>query len=81
MDKATEMARKKNLEITPGETTIPTVLNNVPSFISHITSSICVSLGRSPEEIERSISMIKELEKSRSDLFTAKFRKEDRKDN
>ena len=82
MDKATDMARRKNLE-TPGMAptdlntapNIPTVLNTVPSFISHITQCIGVSLGNTPEEIDSTISMIKSLEKTRSDLFLANMRK------
>ena len=54
---------------------IPTVLNTVPSFISHITQCIGVSLGNTPEEIDSTISMIKSLEKTRSDLFLANMRK------
>ena len=75
MDKAAEMARRKNLEKTPGETSIPTVLNIVPSFIAHITSCIGVSLGRNDEEVKRTISMIKGLEESRRDLYAARLRK------
>lgn len=75
MDKAAEMARRKNLEKTPGETSIPTVLNTVPSFIAHITSCIGVSLGRNDEEVEITISMIKGLEESRRDLYAARLRK------
>ncbi|KAM3392468.1 hypothetical protein ACQJBY_013553 [Aegilops geniculata] len=82
MDKATDMARRKNLE-TPGMAptdlntapNIPTVLNTVPSFILHITQCIGVSLGKTPEEIDSTISMIKSLEKTRSDLFLANMRK------
>ena len=41
MDKATEMVKKKNLEMAPGTNT-PTVLNTMPGFISHITQCIGV---------------------------------------
>ena len=82
MDKATDMARRKNLETTGMAPTdsntapnIPTVLNTLPSFISHITQCIGVSLGKTPEEIDSTISMIKSLEKTRSDLFLANMRK------
>ncbi|KAM0861550.1 hypothetical protein ACQ4PT_045822 [Festuca glaucescens] len=80
MDKTEDMARKKNLEHIPGKENFPTVLNTVSSFIVDITRGIGVSLGNNEEEVEKSISMIKELEHARCNLCLANKRKEDVKD-
>ena len=75
MEKCEDMARKRNLEAAPGEEPFPTVLNSSSSFISYLTASIGVSLGADDGEAEKSISVIKDLEAARSNLFLADKRK------
>jgi hypothetical protein len=75
MDKAVDLAKKKNLETISG---IPTVINSSSCTLNGIATSIGVRLGQNAIEAEGIINAMKELEEARFNLFLASKRGPDK---
>lgn len=69
LDKAKERAKRKDLDVTLGNTFIPTVLSTSNDVLSGIASQMFINMGNTMFEVEKNLDLIKNLEQARLAMY------------